>query len=162
MALAAIPGVSTLGIKFGYAVETLKGQKPEAFTQLQRCNSIGGITLEVEQIDASAMEDLTSKYTAGRQDTGGTWTVTFNFTDETEAEITKMIQAAETGRESDLLTWFVVWTPLLKKSFYVVAEPPKAIPMPEMGQNELLTVELTFTINDYKGTDVAIEPTPGE
>lgn len=162
MALAAIPGVSTLGMKIGYAVETAKGTKPTAFKQLQRCNSVAGITLEVEQIDASAIEDNVSKYTAGRQDTGGTWTVTFNFTDEVEAELTKMIKAATTGRESELLTWFVVWSPLLKKSFYVVAEPPKAIPMPEIGQNELLTVELTFTINEYKGMDTAIEPTPGE
>lgn len=158
MALATIPGVSTLGVKFGYGVETSAGKKPTAFIQLQRCNSIGGISLETEQIDASALEDMVSKYTSGREDTGGTWTVTFNYTNEVSAELIKMIQAAKTARDSDLRTWFEVWSPYVEKAFFIVAEPPKTIPMPEIGQNELQTVELTFTINEYKGPDVAIEP----
>ena len=153
-----IPGLSTLGIKFGYAVETTKGVKPTKFTQLQRCNSISGITLETEQIDASALEDEISRYVAGRQDTGGTWSVTFNLTTDVVAELEKMIQAYQTGRESDLNTWFEVWHPSMTDGFFVVAEPPLHIPMPDLGQNELQTVEMTFTINEYKGMDTAIEP----
>ena len=52
----ALAGISTLGITFGYGVETTAGQKPDAFKQLTRINSIGGITVENEQIDASAIE----------------------------------------------------------------------------------------------------------
>ena len=152
------PGLSTLGVKFGYAVETTKGVKPTAFTQLQRCNSIGGIPLEVEQIDASALEDEISRYVAGRQDTGGTWSVTFNLTKDVVAELEKMISDYQTGRESDLNTWFEVYHPSMTDAFFVVAEPPLHIPMPEIGQNELQTVEMTFTINEYKGMDTAIEP----
>lgn len=44
-------GLSTLGIKFGYGVETVAGTKPSAFKQLERCNSIAGIALSTEQID---------------------------------------------------------------------------------------------------------------
>ena len=40
-----------------------------------------------------------------------------------------------------------------------MAQPPQKIPMPEIAQNGLLTVEMTMTIEDYKGTDTAIEPT---
>lgn len=45
------PGLSTLGVKFGYAVESTPGVKPAAFTWLERCNNISGIELTTEQID---------------------------------------------------------------------------------------------------------------
>ena len=63
-------GLSTLGVKFGYAVETVADTKPSAFTWLERCNSIAGIALSTETIDASALEDYITKYIAGRQDSG--------------------------------------------------------------------------------------------
>ena len=152
------PGISTLGIKFGYAAETTAGTKPAAFTWLERCNSIGGITLDTEQIDASALEDYVSKYVSGRQDTGGTWNVTFNLTNETVTQLETMITAYETAHEADKNMWFEVWSPSLTKAFFVVAQPPLHLPMPEMGQNELQTIELTFTIQEYKGMETAIEP----
>ena len=70
--------LTTLGVTFGYGVETTAGTKPTTFTQLKRCSEIGGISLETEQIDVSALEDYITQYAAGRQDTGGTWEVTFN------------------------------------------------------------------------------------
>lgn len=150
-------GVSTLGIKLGYAAETTAGTKPTAYKWLERCNSIGGISLETEQIDASALEDEISRYVSGRQDTGGTWTVTFNLSDEVIEQLETMIGEynALTG---GLRMWFEVWSPYLSKAFFVVAQPPKYIPMPEEAQNELQTAELTFTIEEYKGMDTAIEP----
>ena len=63
----ALAGISTLGITFGYGVETTAGEKPSAFTQLTRINAIGGITIENEQIDASALEDAVSKRCACRR-----------------------------------------------------------------------------------------------
>ena len=82
----AAPGISTLGILFGYTAETTAGEKPSAFTLLTRINQIGGVSLDTEQIDASALEDVVSKYVAGRADTGGTFPVTVNITAETIAE----------------------------------------------------------------------------
>lgn len=46
-----IPGLSTLGVKLGFAVETTANTKPAAFTWLERVNSISGIELPSEQID---------------------------------------------------------------------------------------------------------------
>ncbi|MCD7724290.1 MAG: hypothetical protein LUI12_01835 [Clostridiales bacterium] len=154
----ALAGVSTLGILFGYAVETTAGTKPAAFNLLTRINNVAGISLETEQIDASALEDLVTRYVAGRQDTGGTWSVTVNITDDTIAEWTSLISASTTAEEDGLSTWFEVWSPYHEKAFYVVAQPPKEIPMPELAQNELETVEMTLTINEYKGMDTAIKP----
>lgn len=47
----AIPGLASLGVKFGYGVETTKNTKPASFKQLERCNNIGGIELPTETID---------------------------------------------------------------------------------------------------------------
>ena len=153
-----IPGLSTLGVKFGYAVEGSAGVQPTSYSWLERCNQISGITLDTESIDASALEDYITRNIAGRQDTGGTWSVTFNLTDDTRAQLEAMIAASIAGKNNSLSTWFEVWHPEMDKGFYVVAEPPKFLPMPEFGQNELQTIELTFTINDYKGQLTAYEP----
>lgn len=150
-------GVSTLGVKLGYAVGGASA--PSSVTWLERCNSIGGISLSVEQIDASALEDEVSKYVAGRQDTGGTWSVTFNLTDEVEAQLEAMITAYRGMNTSTEQMWFEVWSPYLTKGFWVVAQPPLHIPMPEESQNALQTVEMTFTIVEYKGMLTAVEPT---
>ena len=48
-------GISTLGITFGYGVESTAGTKPSTFTKLNRINAIGGIAISNEQIDASAL-----------------------------------------------------------------------------------------------------------
>lgn len=155
-----LPGLSTLGVKLGWACESTPGVKPAAFTWLERCNNISGIELTTEQIDASALEDLTTRYVAGRQDNGGQWSVTFNTTGEVVAQLEAMIDAYNTAQSQStpLNMWFEVWSPNNNKAFYVVAQPPQVLPMPEFGQNELQTIDVVFTIVEYKGQDTAIEP----
>lgn len=157
-----IPGLSTLGIQFSYGVETTAGTKPTEFTLLERCSEIAGITLETEQIDVSTLEDFVSKYVAGRQDTGGTWEVTFNITDETVDQLETMMDASATGLEGGKQTWFQVSHPNMTKAFFVVAQPGKQIPLPDMAQNEALTGAISLVISDYKGLDTKVEPTAGE
>ena len=70
-----------------------------------------------------------------------------------------MITAYNTGQASSLNTWFEVWSPNNTSAFFVVAAPPQVLPMPEFGQNELQTIEVVFSINEYKGQSTAIEPT---
>lgn len=154
----SVPGLSTLGVKFGYAAETSQGVKPSAFKWLERCNQIAGIALSTEQIDASALEDYITKNIAGRQDTGGTWAVTFNLTGDTTTQLEDMISAYNTAKAADKQMWFEVWHPTMTKGFFVIAEPPQVLPMPEFGQNSLQTIEVTLTIVEYKGQDTAIEP----
>lgn len=146
-------GVSTLGILFGWA--NYSDSLPTKLTLLHRINSIGEITLDTEQIDASALEDLVSRYVAGRQDTGGTWDVTINLTDETRAEWETVIAADSSGKG----LWFEVYSPYLAEGFYVLAQPPKQIPLPPSDQNALMTVTMSLTINEYRGMSTAVKPT---
>lgn len=86
-------GLSTLGITFGYGTETTAGTKPTSFKQLTRINAIGGINIEPEQIDASALEDAITRYVKGRADTGGSFPITVNLTDATKEEWEALITA---------------------------------------------------------------------
>lgn len=156
--------ISTLKMKLGYAVESVAGEQPDSYIWLQRANSIGGIDLSTETIDASAIEDEVTRGIAGRADTGGEWTFSFNLTNETEPIYSKMLTDASEGLAQNKRTWFEVWSPYLDKAFFIVAQPGGKIPMPEIGQNELLVAELTLALDEYIGmssTKMA-EPTAEE
>ena len=148
----ALAGVSTLGITFGYGAETIAGTKPATFTELTRINALGGITVENQTIDASALVDTVTKNIAGRGDTGGNFTVTVNLTPETQSEWETLIATYQALTDSKQM-WFETIVPGFSDAFFVVAQPPQAIPQPSMDQNALLTVEFTLTIVDYKGMD---------
>ena len=151
----ATAGISTLGIKLGYGIGA---SMPSSFKQLTRINAIGGISLETEQIDASALEDYVTRYIAGRQDTGGSFPVTINPTDDTIAEWQSLISAYNAKAANENL-YFEVWSPYLTKAFFILAQPPQQLPMSEMAQNELQTIEIGLTIDQYLGMDTAVEPT---
>lgn len=155
----ALAGLSTLGITFGWGVETTAGTKPASFKQLTRINSIGGITIENEQIDASALEDFVSRYIQGRGDTGGSFPVSVNATPETYAEWEEVIEAYNTAKETGKRIWFETIIPGFEEAEFVVAQPPTKIPSPEKTQNELLVVEMNLTIEEFIGmnTKVAFE-----
>ena len=157
----AAAGISTLGITFGYGTETTAGTKPTSFKQLTRINALGGINIEPEQIDASALEDEITRYVKGRADTGGSFAVTVNFTSDTVKEWQDLITAYKALSDGKRM-WFETIIPGIANSFFVVAQPPEEIPQPEIGQNELLTVEMNLTIEEYKGLDTSVEFTQGE
>lgn len=157
----AVAGLSTLGVTFGYGVESTAGTKPTTFTRLTRINQIGGITLDVEQIDASALEDEVTRYISGRADTGGTFTVTINLTDETEEEWETVFEQAGALTGGKRL-WFETIIPGLTKAFFVVAQLPPKFPQPEQGQNGLSTAEINLIVEEYKGLDTKVAFTTGE
>ena len=152
-----LSGISTVGVKFGYGVEATAGTKPTAFTLLNRINQIGGIKIDREQIDASALEDEIEQAIAGRGSTGGTFDVTVNLTDDTLDEWKTLIEAYQTAKAAGKGVWFQTWFPNLANGFFVVAEPPTVIPQPEVDQNGLVTVAMTMIINKYHGADTKID-----
>ena len=148
MADEYLAGVATLGVTFGYGIESAAGTKPTSFVQLHRINSIGGVTVENEQIDASALEDMVSKYIRGRGDTGGSFPVGVNFTPQTKDEWKTVISEYSKIENSGKRMWFETMIPGFDEAFFVVAQPPTKIPQPEIGQNELLVMEMNLTIEE--------------
>lgn len=151
--------LSTIGVKIGYAVAETNGTKPTAFNWLQRCKSIGGISLSQETIDVTALEDYIMQYAEGRADTGGSWELTFGVNDDVVTALETMLSKAATAKTSNKEIWWDVWFPGLAKSFYVIATPGTKIAMPEIGGGAAAEFSVSLTVNEYKGLDTAIEPT---
>lgn len=150
--------VTTLGVKFGYAVEATKGTRPASgYIQIPRCKSIGGVSLTPEQIDVSCLEDLISKYADGRADTGGTWETSFH--SDAITALGTLLTSAATAKADGKGVWFVVWIPSLTKSFFVKAAVPSKLAMGEIGENSALEIPLSLTIEEYLGLETATEPT---
>lgn len=155
--------LSTLGVTFGYGVETTAGTKPTTFKQLPECESIGGISLDTEQIDVSSLEDYTTQYVAGRQDTGGTWEITFHMDpDVSVPKIQELYQEATTAKGSGKGVWFQVMFPDMEDAFFVIAETGREIPLPDIAGNEAAIMSITLVITQYKGLDAKVVWSPGE
>lgn len=155
----AVAGLSTIGVLVGYAVEATAGTRPTTnYTKLSRINAVGGISLDIEQIDASALEDSVTKYIAGRADTGSDFSITVNYTNDTATEWSTLFTAAQTAKAAGKATWIEIYHPSLTNAFFVSVELPSKLPVPEMGQNELLTVEIGCTVVNYE-TGTAVAPT---
>ena len=157
----ATAGLSTLGITLSYGVETTAGQKPTAFKLLTRINEIDGVSVTPEAIDASALEDPTTRNVAGRDTLTDSVNVTVNRTTETIKEWTDLI-AAYKGLTEGKRMWFQEITPGLSDAEFFVAQPPSILSISGKSQNTLLTMEIPLVLEEMKGTDTKVEPTPGE
>lgn len=157
-----LAGLSTLGVKVSVGFETVAGQKPTDFVVRHRINSVGGISIEPETIDASAIEDLVERVIAGRASTGGSFPIAFNATMETIAEWKETIADYQEASENGLRMWLQVSHPSMSQAFFIVAQPPQLLPMPDFGQNELLVMELPLAIEEYRELETKVEPTDSE
>ena len=158
MAYTGAYGVSTNGVTYYYGISNSKDTLPTEVTQLNRINSSGGVTVSPENIDASAMEDSETHNIAGRSSLDESKTFTVNLTDETLKEWQDLI-AAFKGKTSSQFMWFETVIPGLSKATWICGEPPALVPDPEMGQNELLTVEINVTVVKWHGFDTKVLPT---
>lgn len=149
-------GLSTLGVTLSVGFETVAGQKPTEFHVRHRINSIGGISISPETIDASALEDLAERSVAGRATTGGNFPVVYNVTEETLAEWEQTIEDYQEASANQLRMWIQIAHPSMKRAYFIVAQPPQIIPMPDFDQNGLLTNELPMTIEEYVGLDTKV------
>lgn len=143
-------GLSTLGVRF-FGAESTDGNKvtdASAYTEFTRINSIGEMALEANNIDASALIDMVTRYVAGRSDASDTYSITINVTNDTIAEWTAVL-----GKRM----CFVTYVPGLSTMVYVIATVPGKIPVPGFEQNSLLTVTINCTTNDFIGFDTAVE-----
>lgn len=142
-------GISTLGVKVGYAQESTAGTRPTSgYTQLTRINSIGEISLNSEAIDASALEDYITRYVEGRANASETIEIVINRTNETITEWESLLSAdsALTGGKA---TWFEIINPDLPKADFIRVGLPTKLPVPGRDQNGLETMTLNLVVKDW-------------
>lgn len=142
-------GISTLGVKVGYAQESTAGTRPTTgYTQLTRINSIGEISLDSEAIDASALEDYITRYVEGRANASETIEIVINRTNETITEWETLLSAdsALTGGKA---TWLEIINPDLTKADFIRVGLPTKLPVPGRDQNGLETMTLNLVVKDW-------------
>lgn len=142
-------GLSTLGVTF-WGAETA-GEKittASDYKQFTRINAIGEVTIDPENIDASALEDYFTRNVAGRSTLTDSLAITINLTDATAAEWKAVL-----GKKM----CFMTLVPGLTGAFFVIANVPNKIPQPAFDQNGLLTVAINNTVDDFIGLDDAVE-----
>lgn len=148
-------GLSTLGIEVWQALATDGKKVTDAslYSQLTRINAMGEVTVTPETIDASALEDLFSRYVAGRSTLTDALAITVNATNETVTEWKAIL-----GKQICVQTLI----PGLTDAFFVIVTVPTTIPQPALDQNGLLTFVMNCTVNDFIGLDEKVEPTATE
>ena len=147
--MADIAGLSTLGIKVYQAETTGATKVTEAseYSQLTRINSIGEVTITPETIDASALEDLESRFVAGRSTVTDSLAITINATNETVTE-----WEAIAGKTICVM----IDIPGLTKAFFIIVQVPATLPLPALDQNGLLTMAINCTVNKFIGLDTKV------
>lgn len=137
------PGVSSLEMTLSYFADSSTRPTTGDGTTLSRINGIGEMNVTTEAIDASAMEDTSTKRIAGRDDVSETWEITINVTNETIAAWktiegqTKWFRAKPNNN--------------LSYSYWVRATVPKKLPFGGGEQNSLLTGAITLVVVDCEG-----------
>ena len=141
--------LSTIGILFGWAVETTAGTQPTTFTQIPRCNKIAGISLTKEKIDVTCLEDTIKKYIGGVSDTGGDWNINFNGSSTFVTKWRALMTASATAKAAGKSTWANVYIPGFGS--YMVEFEPGELPMSDIDVSGKLDIQISNTINEYHG-----------
>ena len=145
--MADIAGLSTLGVKVYQALseDGTKITEASAYSQLTRINSIGELSITPETIDASALEDLTSRFVAGRATSTDSLTITVNATEDTIAEWRKI---------ANKRVCIMIDVPdMTTEAFFIVVQVPAVLPLPALEQNALLTMAINCPVNNFIGLD---------
>lgn len=147
--MADIAGLSTLGIKVYQALseDGAKVTDASSYSQLTRINSIGEAGITPETVDASALEDLTSRFVAGRSTVTDALPITVNATNDTIAE-----WKAIAGKTICIM----IDIPGLEDAFFIIVQVPAILPLPALDQNSLLTMAINCTVNNFIGLDTKI------
>lgn len=145
-------GLSTLGVTF-WGAESTTGTKVTTasdYKQFTRINAIGEVTIDPENIDASALEDYFTRNVPGRSTLTDSLAITINLTDATATEWESVL-----GKKM----CFMTVVPGLTGAFFVIANVPNKIPQPAFDQNGLLTVAINCTVDEFIGLDEKVEVT---
>lgn len=138
--------ISTAGVTFGYAVETVKGTRPTSgYTIIPDVKEIPEMNPEPETIETTDLSQTEFKtYIEGLKDLGGALSFLANYTTELETAWGALVEAYKTAAETGLATWFEVKHPKLAKSVFFTGQP-SAMGLPAMSVGNVLETNLYIT-----------------
>lgn len=137
--------LSTAGVKFGYAVESTNGTRPTTFTRIAGAKSIPELNPAPETLETTTLDATEYKtYIDGLKDLGGALGFTFNLTNDFMTAWEGLVTAADTAKEANKATWFVITIPGISKSLYFTGNP-SSLGMPGMEVNSVVEITAYIT-----------------
>lgn len=149
--------LSTIGMIFGWGVETTKGVKPTTFTEIEECISVGGASVSVGSIDVTCINSTRKKYVKGLEDAGDSLPITFNYSDAFLTQWNEMYSAHEAAKKNGLATWFTVYHPSRENACFYIVEPGKP-GNPEVSVGGAYQIEVNNTLVDIPDDTAAVKP----
>ena len=143
--------LSTIGVRFYYAVEATKGTRPttkSAYTELVGVKGIPSMNPTPDNLETTTLNETEYKtYIPGLKDLGGALEFTFNMSQDLKDAWETLVTADETARAAEKATWFFVDVPGLTEGLYFTGQPTP-MGLPEMGVNSVLEVANSITVTN--------------
>ena len=143
--------IITVGARVKYAFESTAGTRPTSgYVTLANVTEAPEISLSLETIDVSDIQDKVTRYVPGRQDPGGEKQFTMNHTDAAVAAWNTLVAQAETKKDSGLRLWWEYCYPNAQNSFYWCGTP-KQIGNSGISGNSASTLSGSVVFEELEG-----------
>lgn len=150
--------LSTIGMLFGYGVETTADTCPTSFTALKGAISLPEFSLEPQQIDTTPIDEtLAHRFVPGLANDGGSKSIEFNNNDEFQTKWASVLSDYETAKASGKAMWFTFYHPDMEKAFFFTGEPTR-LGFGGASVDSANTVQAHIVPNIIKGWLVAVKP----
>jgi hypothetical protein len=138
--------ISTAGVTFGYAVETVKGTRPTSgYKIIPDVKEIPEMNPEPETLETTDLSQTEFKtYIEGLKDLGGALSFLANYTTDLEGKWEELVSAYKAAIEEEKATWFEIKHPKLEKSVFFTGQP-SAMGLPAMSVGSVLETNLFIT-----------------
>ena len=158
--------LSTAGIQVGVGYETVSGQKPETFLEIQGITSISEVSSKKETIEVTPLSAKVYKeYVGALADPGGTLELGANESNVLHKSWAAVVAGYKTALSSNLRTWFEIYIPEFDEAFYVVGEPNE-LGFGGADVSSALTTTVRITTNQVVGWDtpvaISTDKNPGD
>ena len=153
--------LSTAGVSVNWAVETSAGKMPTTgFTKLPGIKAIPDINPEPSSLDSTTLDATEWKtYIPGLKDPGGALAFTANNTEAFQTTWSELVEAAQTGAQTGMATWFAIIIPGLTNAF-LFAGDPSPLGLSAIEVDSVLSVDAYVTPTQITGWGTA--PTVGD
>ena len=141
--------LSSIGVKFYYAVEATAGTRPttkSSYTELPGIKGTPSLNPTPDNLETTTLNETEYKtYIPGLKDLGGSLGFTFNMSQEFLTAWEALVTADATARASSKSTWFFVEVPGLTNGVYFTGQP-SPVGLPELSVNSVIEVEASVTV----------------
>lgn len=143
--------IITVGARVKTAFEVSPGVRPTSgFKTLANVTEAPEISLSLETIDVSDIQDKVTRYVPGRQDPGGEKQFTMNHTDAAVAAWNTLVAEADTKKDSGLRLWWEYCYPNAQNSFFWCGTP-KQIGNSGISGNSASTLSGSVVFEELEG-----------